>query len=151
MSLSYQEKSALASLVAVLLVFWYYFAAVRQLMQSDELHAVSALGLMIGAVVVLVIIEIVFQILVAVISRSTATDERDKLISAKAARNSGILLGAGTITLILAILASEIRGGLGDAQIMLTPILIAQWLLLLMVMAQVFEYLSQIFYYRRGI
>ena len=133
------------------MVFWYYFNAVRNLMLSDELHAVSALGLMIGAVVALVIIEIVFQILVAAISRSTTTDERDNLISAKAARNSGVLLGAGTITLILAILASEIRGGLGEAQIMLTPILIAQWLLLLMVMAQVFEYLSQIFYYRRGI
>ena len=151
MSLSYQEKSAAASLVAVLLVFWYYFAAVRDLIRDDQLHAASALGLMIGAVVVLVIIEIVFQILVAAISHSTATDERDKLISAKAARNSGFLLGAGTITLILAILASEIRGGLGDSGVTLTPILIAQWLLFLLVMAQIFEYLSQIFYYRRGI
>jgi hypothetical protein len=151
MSLSYQEKSALASLVAVLVVYWYYFGEVRELMRNDQLDAASALGLMIGAVVVLVIIEVVFQILISAISRSTATDERDKLIFAKAARNSGILLGAGTITLILAILASEIRGGLGDPETQLTPILIAQWLILLMVMAQIFEYLSQIFYYRRGV
>lgn len=151
MSLSYQEKSALASLVAVLVVYWYYFGEVRELIRNDQLDAASALGLMIGAVVVLVIIEVVFQILIAAISRSTATDERDKLISAKAARNSGILLGAGAVSLVLAILGSELRGGLGDAVVTLTPILIAQLLILLMVMAQVFEYLSQIFYYRRGV
>ena len=151
MSLSYQEKSALASLVAVVLVFWYYFSEVSELMRADELNVLSTMGLMLGALVMLVIIEIVFQILVAVISRTTATDERDKLISAKAARNSGILLGAGTITLIVAILVSEVRGGIGDSATPLTPILIAQGLLLLVVIAQIFEYLSQIFYYRRGV
>ena len=130
MSFSYQEKSALASLVAVLVVFSYYFSAVLELIRSKQLHAASALGLMIGAVIALVVIEIVFQILVAVISRSTATDERDKLISAKSARNSGILLGAGTLSLFFAILGSEIRGGLGDSHIVLTPILIAQFLIL---------------------
>jgi len=151
MSLTYQEKSAIASLAAVLLVFWFYFSGVLVLIRNDQLHAASASGLMIGAVVVLVIIEIVFQIAVAVFSGGTATDERDKLIAAKAGRNSGILLGVGALTTIMAILASEIRGGLGDSEIALTPILIAQIIMLLMVLAQVFEYLSQLYYYRRGV
>jgi len=150
MNLSYQEKSALASLVAVLLVFWYYFSAVLALIRSDQLHAASSVGLMIGAVVMLVIIEIIFQIAVAIFSGGTDTDERDKLIAAKAGRNSGILLGVGAITTIMAILASEVRGGLGDNEFVLTPIIIAQIIMLIMVIAQVFEYLSQLYYYRRG-
>ena len=112
MSMSYQEKSALASTFAVLLVFWYYFSAVLELMRNDQLDAGSALGLMIGAVVGLVVIEVVFQIAIAILSRGTDTDERDKLIAAKAGRNSGWLLGAGAITTMMAILASEIRGGI---------------------------------------
>lgn len=151
MDLSYQERSALASLIAVLVVFGIYFPNVMKLMRDDQLHAISSLGLMIGAVVALVVIEVVFQIFVAILSRGTNADERDRLIAAKAARNSGIAFGAGIITLIMAILASEIRGGLGDSLFLLTPIAIAQILLLLMVLAQIFEYLSQLYYYRRGI
>lgn len=150
MSLSYQEKSAIASLAAVLLVFWYYFSAVLALIRADQLHAASAIGLMIGAVVMLVIIEIVFQIAVAILSGGTDTDERDKLIAAKAGRNSGFLLGFGALTTIMAILVSEVRGGLGDNEFVLTPIIIAQIILCLIVIAQVFEYLSQLYYYRRG-
>lgn len=151
MSLSYQEKSSLASLIAVLVVFGVYFSNVMKLMRVDQMYAFSSLALMVVAVIALVVIEVVFQIAVAIGSRGTDTDERDRLIAARAGRNSGIALGAGIITLIMAILASELRGVQGDSFILLSPIVIAQILLMLMVLAQVFEYLSQLYYYRRGL
>lgn len=151
MDLSYQERSALASLAAVLIVFGVYFSTVFGLLSEDQLNAIPALAVMIVAVIALVIIEIVFQIAVTIPAGAPDADERDKLISAKAARNSGVALGAGVLTTIIAILVSEIRGGIGDAMFRLTPVVIAQILVLLIVVAQIFEYLSQLYFYRRGV
>lgn len=151
MNKSWRERSALVSLAAVSLVFGIYFAKVFGLIRQGLLEAGAVLFLMIGAVVVLVVIEVVFHILISIPAGQPPRDERDKLITAKAGRNSGVVLGVGVVLTMAAILNSELLSGANQTAGELTPMVISQILVLLLVIAQAVEYLGQLYYYRRGI
>ena len=150
MDLSYQERSVLGSLAATLAVFGIYFVKVAGLASEGQLEVGRVLWLMIGAVIVLIIIEIVYHILISARSGQPPLDERDKLVAARAGRNSGLVLGAGAVVTIVAILVSELSGGATHSPMGLSPIMIAQVILLLLVIAQAVQFLSQLYYYRRG-
>lgn len=151
MNMSWRERSALVSLAAVSVVFGIYFASVFGLVRQGQLEAGAVIFLMIGAVVVLVVIEIVFHILISIPAGQPPRDERDKLIAAKAGRNSGLVLGVGVVLTMTAILISELQGTTSHSAVLMTPLVISQILVLLLVIAQAVEYLGQLYYYRRGI
>src|SRR5271170_6767034 len=83
MNLSYQEKSTWGSLIATLIVYGRYFAS-------------GSHGL-IGTIIALVVIQIVCQIVIAIVSKPEPKDERDRLINAKAYRTGYFLLVTGVI------------------------------------------------------
>ena len=95
MNLSYQEKSIWGSMIGTLLMCGYYFAT----------------GHLIFSVVMLIVVEIIYNIALAIRSVPEPKDERDRLIEAKAYRNAYLALVTGVV---------------GNIFVPLTPVVAAQ-------------------------
>lgn len=75
MTLSYQEKLIWGQFLPMVVLYGYYFFRVAQGHQG---------GSLVGVLIGIAVIQIVFSILVAALSRREPTDERDRLIAYKA-------------------------------------------------------------------
>jgi hypothetical protein len=73
MDLSYQEKSILGSLLAMVVVYGYYFANTLRHVGQPEFDGAS-LGRLIFTVVAIIVIEIVYHIVLALESRPEASE-----------------------------------------------------------------------------
>lgn len=142
MNLTFREKSYWASLIIMSAVWFNYFVRVQPVLVDGSISREDSIGLFIGAVVTLVILEIVVHIGLAVTNPKTAdqaSDERDKAISSKAGNIAGWILSICVVMI----------GGLAmfrDA----SSVLIANLLLLALVLTQCVDYALALFYYRRG-
>lgn len=148
MDLSFQEKSALGLLIGLGVVSFYFFPAAFEIVEQGD-EARSLVGLMIGGIIVLVLIEIAYHALIAMVSTKTAdaSDERDKLIDLKAERNAGFVLGFALFTLVgFIVLQSEI-----GAYPVPSPLGIAVWIMLAITVSEISKLASQIWYYRIGV
>ena len=151
MNLSYQEKLSACSLVATLLVYGNYFLQSIFRWRNGSSNE-GEVGRMVGTVVLLVIIEIAYQIVVAVIDNpAPPMDERDRLISARANRNAYGVLATGMGLVLTGILLSEGLSAPSWSPFPLTPILLAQAVLAAMVAAEAVKDATQLFYYRMGV
>ena len=87
MNMSFREKSIWISLISTLLIFGDYFLSVIALANLSEAVAkTTALELSIRAFVLIIIVEIIFQSMLAVSNRKAAklgADERDRLYEEK--------------------------------------------------------------------
>jgi hypothetical protein len=147
MELSYQEKSIWGSLAAIVIAYGYYFSAtLREFGRSENAN----LGRLVLAVIMIVVIETVYQIVLAIASKEEPKDERDTLISSKAYRNAYFFLYGGAGTLMTAALGLSVVSGIPGLGISITPYLILNVVLLLMVLAELVKFCTQLFYYRRG-
>ncbi len=149
--LSFREKSALVSLLAVLFVYGGYFV---NLLSGSAEHTLSAmLYTSIGVVITLVVIEIVFHSLLGSFDAADANapaDERDLLISARAARVSHLVLSSG----VLIVLGRVVIGGAmfeSNGLEEVTLFEVANLLLFAFVASELSHYGAQIFFYRRGL
>jgi hypothetical protein len=75
-SLSYREKSLYASLAAELVVYGPYFL----------LHGQNSVNKVAGMIVAIIVLQIILQSLIAALTRSRITDERDRLIELRGYR-----------------------------------------------------------------
>jgi hypothetical protein len=129
--MTYREKSAAASIAAILLGYGLY--AVRLLgAPLTSFHAVAAL---IGSTILVVIIHVVFTIK----ARPEAVDERDRIVGLRSVRNGYYVLAACLW---------------GVAMLALTgrpPVLLAYALVAGFAVAEVVRYASQLIYYRTGL
>jgi hypothetical protein len=166
--MSKQERVSWLSLAVNLVIGFYYFSAVFALAASGEIYGPAMAGLILKLVILAVIVgiagEIVLRILAGAASDKIASDERDKLISAKAMRNGYIVLTVGVAALTSHIvvvggldrfsadypIAKPTMDFIGTVLHPLAPIVIAQFLLLASMTASTAIYASRIFYYRRG-
>lgn len=142
MNMSFQEKSIWVSLIIILLAFGSYFSNIYDGLQAGSLNRQEIVGLFVGLVVTIIVLQIAGHIVVALASPKDADqpgDERDKLISLKAEMPGGLVLGFGVVTLSLYLMFNDVQS-----------VIIANLLLLLVVVSQVVTYLLQIFWYRRG-
>lgn len=142
MNISFREKSIWASLIIMSVVWVNYFVRIQPALVDGTINKVESIGLFIGAVVALVILEIVVHIGLAVSNVKTAdepADERDKLINAKAGNIAGWVLG-------ICVFMISAHAMLQD----LTSVQIANLLLLSLVLSQCADYAMALFYYRRG-
>jgi len=92
-----------------------------------------------GVIVGLIIIEIVYQSLIAVTGRS----ESDELINLRSERNSGWVLAIALFWLVGHIVAEsavDVSGPMGT-------VLVAVWILLTLTVAEFAKLLSQVWYY----
>ena len=109
--MSFRETSAWISLVSILAVFGFYFTEVGLALRAGPVAPEAFLNEYIGAVVLLVIVQIALSIMSAIALRASgaamqsARDERERLIELKANRfallivQMGAVLGAGAIAL----------------------------------------------------
>ncbi|MCA1735125.1 MAG: hypothetical protein LC739_03140 [Actinobacteria bacterium] len=138
--MSFQEKSAIATLGGLLLVYGAYFAIVGRWMAASPVNEIAYQPLMFIAVVALVILAVVSHILIAVVNpkEADALDERDRLIGLRGERVGGYVLAVGVFA------------GLVFAMIEVDHFYVAQTLLLSLVLAQASDEASKIVLYRRG-
>jgi hypothetical protein len=138
--MSFREKSAWISLIAHGVVFGAYFLLLSQ-SWDDRLGQPLSIGLLAGAVVMLVIIAAMLTIIAAVLNpreANAAADEREQLIDLKAERIASYTLSTGVVMLIGALLLGW------------NGFLVANLLLASLVIAELVKAAAQIFAYRRG-
>jgi hypothetical protein len=84
MDMSFKEKSTWISLLSTLIIFGYYFISLMGLTELPDAQAKTAAGqLLMRAVVLSIVVEIIFQGMLAAINHQTASsggDERDKYL-----------------------------------------------------------------------
>ena len=149
--LSMREKSALISLLAVLLVYGGYFVDLVRGVAEPTLSAM--LYTSVCVVIVLVVIEIVFHIVLGTYNTEDAmapADERDREISRRARAFSHQLLSAGVI---LVLGRAIIGGALFESNRLeeVTLYEVANLLLFALVVSELVFYGAQVYFYRRGV
>jgi len=147
MDLSFHEKSAAISLLAILGTYGYYFYFV--FLGLGPSSTPEMLGWMIALVVVLVVVEVLFHIAIAVFNPAEAnarTDEREKLILLKSHRVGYLILAAGVMLTLGRILFGSVF-----APEEVTLLGIANLLLFSFVAAELGHYGAQLYHYRRGV
>ena len=147
MDLSYQEKSILGSLLAMVVVYGYYFAAVLRDASSPEFKV----GRLVLAVIAIIVIEIVYHIVLALESKPEPKDERDILIECKAYRNAYFLLATGAFLVIACVIMAGLARDAAPTRIIVTPFITVNLVLFFMVLAELMKFLTQLYYYRRGL
>ena len=139
MNKSFHEKSIWISLITISLIFGYYFVRVFMMASQDEINVVENIVLLISVIVMVIIVEVVFHIILALRARPQIQDERDRLIELKATRNAYFVLAFGIFLPIVCIAAS------------VRPFIVAHVIMFIFVLSEIAQFLSQLFYYRKGI
>ena len=143
--MGFRETSAWISLISILAVFGFYFAAVGRALESGPVPADAFLGEYMGAVVLLVIVQIVLQIIAAIGTRvsggdvESARDEREKLIELKANRFGYFIILSGAVLIAGAI-------GFGVPGYWTANALVAA-----VVLGEITRFGAQLVYYRIGV
>ena len=140
--MSFREKSIWVSLVATILIFGYYFANVFSYFTSFDVNNRELVGLFIGVVVLMVIVEVVLHIILAIAFKKEtmeAEDERDNLIRLKATKVSYFVLVFGIWMMAISLLLSA------------SPVAMANIIIFFFILAEIAGFSTQLFYYRKGI
>ena len=133
---SFAEKSLWILFAGVVIAFGWYFNAV---FPTDAVNvSPQHVGTFIGAIVVLVGVQIVGHVIAAVADRRTQSDERDRLFQLQAVRTSSYVLAAGVFVSLCAALMTT-------GNFVFTHVLLASW-----VLATLVEIGHQLYLYRRG-
>jgi hypothetical protein len=154
MSMSFREKSIWISLIATLLIFGDYFLNVISLggLPADAAKT-AALGLSLRALFLIIIVEIIFQGMLAVSNRKAAelgADERDKLFEYKGNNFGYTVLVIGVFITLGRIVFLEINPEFIEQTNGLTiPLLTAHILLFSFILSEVVRFSAQLYYYRR--
>src|SRR6056297_1263869 len=146
-SLSFHEKSAIGTLVALWFIGIFYFHSVWDLWQAGQLQPASMTGLGTGLTILLVIVLVGYHILIAATARPQQEDERDRIIAWRAGNISGVVLGVAVIGIVVHIL---IGGFFGNA-LAESPMLIANALIAAVLLATLVELVLTLVFYRRGL
>lgn len=139
--MTFQEKMTWGSFGITLVVYGFYFTKVLTATGDTPIADIDYQGLLVGAIVVWVLLFIVQAIVVAVSNPKEAdmTDERDRAVTRRA-RSAAftVLASLALVPLTLAMIGAQ-------------QFWIAQTLLGALVIAQLCEGATQIFFYRRAI
>ncbi len=152
MYFSFKEKSVIASLVVTLLIFgWYFYYVFSNLaLTANEVLSVSDL---IGIIILIVILEIVIHAFISVREKNPIEDERDKLIELVSRRNGYWTLCVGIWFLLTHLLIEGFGTWFNFYHnlIFTSPSYLAHLLLLFFVLGELVCFVTQIYYYRKGI
>jgi hypothetical protein len=153
MSMSFREKSIWISLISTLLIFGDYFFNIIALGNLPEQVAkTAALELSIRAFVLIVIVEIIFQTMLAVSNRKAAklgADERDKLFEYKGNNFGYTVLVIGVLMTLGRMVSLEISPEfIEQFKVLNIPFLTAHILLFSFIFSEVVRFSAQLYYYR---
>ena len=146
MDMSYKEKSLLASLGATLLVFGWYFYQVFSNQIFNIGHEFTFNDIF-KPIILFVVLEIIIQ---SFLAGKNKEDERDALIELTSYRNSYWVLSVGVWFLLIQLLYVE-SGGSYDMLENSSTAFISHLLLLFVVLAEVTNFITQLYHYRKGI
>lgn len=134
--LSFKEKSIWALLAGLLLAFGLYFVSVLPAAGPDlwPRHGMQ----FVGAVLLLVVLQVGAQVILALREPQTRDDERDRLIALHGARAGGAVLAVAAFGALMAAVATE-------GNFVFAHVLLGGW-----VLAQAAEYAVCLWRYRRG-
>ena len=139
--MSFEEKSAWGSLLALTLVSGWYFpkaiAIVNVSPSSAPLIAISVIW-----IVVMVVILGIYHGIIALWGYDT--DERDRLIELRAERIAGHVVSVSLVLIVGHVMLNLARADAPDIQ----PLAMAVWVLLAMAFGEAVKYIVQIAYYR---
>jgi len=144
MDVSFQEKSAWGSLLAIAIASWLFFpTAVAHIAAGGQfIDLAYRIVFVIG---VIIVIEIVYHAVIAGRSGDSATDERDAQFTLKADRIAGYVLAFGVVWIVGLIM---IRSSLTGAPAVPSTIMVSIYLLLALTASEASKLLSQIWFYR---
>lgn len=143
--MTFREKGLWGSTVATLAVYGNYFATASVF--SGEHGGMMRL---VGTVILLVMVEVAFQIAINVLDKPAPRDERDWQIEAKGYRSGYMVATVGLVVVLVGYGVIQSLDVLHWGDVWLEPMAIVQVLLLLVVMAEVANSVTQIYHYRRG-
>ena len=146
MDLSFEEKSVWGSLLAIGLSSWLFFPAAFAHVNAGAEPA-GLLGRVVFVVGVLIAVEVVYHTIIGASSRAHESDERDALISLRADRNAGFVLGFTLFWIIGLIMFRSMRPDLSPPE----AFMIAIYILLALTVSEAAKLVSQIWYYRAGV
>lgn len=150
-TVSQYESTIWSSLIITVASAAYFFGKVFGAIAAGaplEPSQIARLGLAI--VVILVAVEVAFKVAMQIwCRRSPQTDERDRLIAAKAMRNAYYVL-LTVVFLLIGHLGAQSLLGWVPGLMLDTPTTVI-FLVLAIVIAEVVHFTSRIFYYRRGL
>jgi hypothetical protein len=138
LSLSFHEKSLWVMLFSLIVAFGIYFALALSSAQSPNVMP-NQIGLFALLLVLMVVAQIAGHVVIALVDRRSQTDERDQLIELKGIRNASYVLATGVFLALCA--ALWIPGNF-----VFVHLLLGFW-----VLAQLVQYGSQLWQYRRGV
>jgi hypothetical protein len=153
MNMSFREKSIWISLISTLLIFGDYFLNIIALGNLPEQVAkTAALELSIRAFVLIIIVEIIFQTMLAVSNRKAAklgADERDKLYEYKGNNFGYTVLVIGVLMTLGRMVSLEISPEfIEQFKVLDIPFLTAHILLFSFILSEVVRFSAQLYYYR---
>ena len=136
--MSFRQKTALLSALALLAAYGWYFAQVARARTAGPLSDTAMLGLVLPTILAVVVIQVAGAVLIAIFSgeRQAPMDERERGLSANAIRGAYAVLLVGA----LAASASIFFG--------LTAPDVANLALLAVVTAEIIRYGSYVFLHR---
>lgn len=134
--MSFHEKSLWLMSVSLLAFAGLYFG--MTLPQSGADVMPHQMVRFVGALILMVVTQVIGHVAIAIGDRRSTTDERDRLIELRGRRNGSYVLAVGVSISILTALATK-------GNFLFTHLLLAFW-----IFAQVVEYVSQIVLHRRG-
>lgn len=151
MDLSFQEKSILGSLAITICIFGAYFFEVFELVTTNDSTEILTLpARLIGIALSVVAVEVVFHIVIAIFASNDGTDERDRLVAAKATQVAYYILAVGCLTAVGYMFFSTLQQS-ADSISSQTTILAANLIVFSLILAEVVGFSLQLFYYRRGV
>ena len=154
MNMSFREKSIWISLISTLLIFGDYFLNVIALANLSEAVAkTTALELSIRAFVLIIIVEIIFQTVLALNNHKAANlgaDGRDKLFEYKGNNFGYTVLVIGVLLTLGRMVSLEISPEfIEQFKVLNIPFLTAHILLFSFILSEVVRFSAQLYYYRR--
>jgi hypothetical protein len=144
--LSFPEKSAAGTLIALVVVGSFWFFSIRELWQAGALNPAAMTALATGLTILLIVILAGYHIVIAATAKPQVEDERDRMIAWRAGRIGGTVLGIAVIGIVVQILAGGVLGQAFSG----SPVLIANALIAAVVVATIVELAAMLVFYRRG-
>ena len=146
MNMSFKEKSLIASLGTTFLIFgWYLYGAFSTLPLNPELPGFVEIIILLVLVAVL---ESIIQSFLSIMNKTQLEDERDKLIEKISYRNSYWFLSVCIWFLMVQILLDT---RFDNHLILTTPYGMFHFLLLFFVLSNLIGFVTQLYYYRKGV
>ena len=152
MDYSFKQKSVTASLVVTVLIFGWYFYHVFSnltLTLNEQLNASD----LIMVIILITVLQVIIQSFIAIRNRNEREDERDKLIEIVSRRNGywTLCIGVWFILVHLVIEGSGTWFNFYHNLIFTSPTYLAHLLLLFFVLAEVISFITQLYYYHKGL